>query len=259
MSSPIDPGLPLSNITVHESDGNSSYNALWLTAEKRFANGLQFTASESWAKSIDDNSRNFQGVVIQNSDCIQCDRGLSDFNAKSVFVVSGIYALPFKGNRLKEGWQISLVDKAQTGSPLNFHTSTSGFTGNAELRPSVSGPVQVGFEPATNGSATAIQYIDNPSVFVNQGNAFGDLGRNAVIGPGFLNLDIALTKNTKLNERFTLGFRADAFDALNQTNFTNPGTTIGSSTLGIITGGTRFAAGDFGTSRELQMSMKLLF
>ena len=94
---------------------------------------------------------------------------------------------------------------------------------------------------------------------MNQGNAFGDLGRNAVIGPGWSNLDIALTKNTRINERFTLQFRADAFDSLNQTNFTNPVTTVGSSTLGIITGGTRYAAGDFGTSRQLQMSMKLLF
>jgi hypothetical protein len=258
-SSPIDPGALLGNITVNESDGNSNYNALWLIAEKRFAKGLQFNVSESWSKSLDDNSRNYQGVVIQNSSCIQCDYGLSDFNTKSRTTVSGIYTLPFKGNRLKEGWQLSLVETTQTGNPLNFHTSTSSFTGNANLRPNVTGPVITGFSPATNGSATSIQYIQNPSVFVNQGSAFGDLGRNVVIGPGWSDLDLAVTKNTRINERFTLQFRADAFDSLNQVNFTNPVTTIGSSTLGIITGGTRFAAGDFGTSRQLQMSMKLLF
>ena len=86
-----------------------------------------------------------------------------------------------------------------------------------------------------------------------------DLGRNAITGPGFSNLDIALTKNTNINERFRLQIRADAFDTLNQANFTNPVTTVGSSTLGLITGGTRYAAGDFGTSRQLQLSMKLLF
>ena len=53
--------------------------------------------------------------------------------------------------------------------------------------------------------------------------------------------------------------RADAFDSLNQTNFNNPVLTIGSATTGFITAGTRFAAGDFGTSRQMQMSMKLLF
>jgi hypothetical protein len=258
-SSPIDPGFPLSNITVNESVGNSSYNALWLTAEKRFAKGLQFSASESFSKSIDDNSRNYQGVVIQNSYNVAGDRGLSDFNTKSRFVISGVYTLPFTGNRLKDGWQVSLIEQTQTGNPLNFHTSTSGFTGNANLRPNVSGPVMVGFAPATNGSATAIQYVDNPGVFVNQGNAFGTLGRNVIIGPGFSNVDIALTKNTKLTERFTLQIRADVFDALNQTNFNNPTTTVGSSTLGIITGGTRFAAGDFGTSRQIQLSAKVLF
>ncbi|HEY6346968.1 MAG TPA: hypothetical protein VIY49_36220 [Bryobacteraceae bacterium] len=259
MNSPIDPGFPLSYITVSESDGNSSYNALWVTAEKRVAHGLQFSASEAFSKSLDDNSRNYQGVVIQNSLDIAGDRGLSDFNAKSRFVVSGIYDFPFSGNRLKDGWQLSLFEQTQTGNPLNFHTSVSGFTGNANLRPDVTGPVLVGFEPATNGAATSIQYIRNPSVFVNQGNAFGTLGRNVIIGPGFSNLDFALTKNTKLNERAILQFRAEAFDALNQTNFGNPTTTVGSSTLGIITGGTRFAAGDFGTSRQLQLSAKLLF
>jgi hypothetical protein len=96
-------------------------------------------------------------------------------------------------------------------------------------------------------------------VFVNQGNAFGNLGRNAIIGPGFSNLDFALAKNTKITERFTLQFRADAFDALNQTNFANPVLTVGSTTLGIITAGTRFAAGDFGTSRQIQLSAKLKF
>jgi hypothetical protein len=113
--------------------------------------------------------------------------------------------------------------------------------------------------PATTGSAVNIQYIQNPSVFVNQGNAFGNLGRNVVIGPGWSNLDLALAKNTRITERLTLQLRADAFDSLNQTNFNNPTTTVGSSTLGIITGGTRYAAGDFGTSRQMQMSAKLIF
>ena len=259
MSSPIDPGLPLSNITVAESVGNSSYNALWITAEKRFAHGLQFSASESFSKSIDDNSRNYVAVSVQNSLNLAGDRGLSDFNAKSRFVVSGIYDFPFRGNRLKDGWQLSVFEQTQTGNPLNFHTSVSGFTGNANLRPNVTGPVQVGFAPATNGAATSIQYIQNPSVFVNQGNAFGNLGRNVIIGPGFSNLDFALTKNTKIREGMNFQLRADAFDALNQTNFGNPATTVGSATLGIITGGTRFAAGDFGTSRQIQLSAKLLF
>jgi hypothetical protein len=272
-SSPIDPGVTLSNISVQESVGNSSYQALWVTAEKRFAKGLQFNSSYSWSKSIDENSRNFQGVVVQDSNNIHGDRGLSDFDTRDRIVMSGIYQLPFKGNRFKEGWQVSLIETTQTGNPLNFKTANSAFTGNANLRPNVSGPVITGFSPATTGSATNITYIQNPGVFIYPGNAFGSLGRNTVTGPGYSDLDIALTKNTRINERFSAQLRIDAFDALNQVNFNNPVLSLptpaggagsafiptSTSTFGVITAGTRYAPGDFGTSRQVQVSMKLIF
>ena len=272
-SSPIDPGVALGNITLSESAGNSSYNALWLTGEKRFAKGLQFNASYAWSKSIDDNSRNYQGVVIQNSYNIRGDRGLSDFDARQRIVISGVYQLPFKGNRLKDGWQLSLVETTQTGNPLNFKTANSSFTGNANLRPNVSGPVITGFSPATNGSAIDTTYIQNPGVFIYPGNAFGSLGRNVIEGPGYSDLDIALVKNTRITERFSAQLRVDAFDSLNQVNFNNPvlslptpaggaGTAFvpsTSSTFGVITAGTRYAPGDFGTSRQIQASVKFIF
>jgi hypothetical protein len=272
-TSPIDPGVTLGNISVAESVGNSSYEALWMTAEKRFAKGLQFTSSYSWSKSIDENSRNFQGVVIQDSNNIHGDRGLSDFDTRNRIVISGVYELPFKGNRFKEGWQLALIETTQTGNPLNFKTANSAFTGNGNLRPNVSGQVITGFSPATNGAATNITYIQNPGVFIYPGNAFGTLGRNVITGPGYSNLDFALTKNTRITERFTLQFRIDAFDSLNQVNFNNPSLSLPTpaggagtafvptttSTFGVITGGTRYAPGDFGTSRQVQISMKLKF
>jgi outer membrane receptor protein involved in Fe transport len=258
-SSPIDPGMPLGNILVYESDGNSSYNGMWVTANKRVTKGLQFNLSYAWSHSIDDNSRNVEGLVIQDSNNIEGDRGNSDFDVRQRVVISGVYMLPFKGNRLKDGWEISLIDQAQTGSPLTFKTSTTSFTGSANLRANVVGLPVTGFGPATNGSATSITYLQNPSIFVNQGNAFGDLGRNAITGPGFFNLDFAVAKNTRINEKFKLQARVDAFDALNQVNWANPTLTIGLPTTGLISTGTRFPAGDFGTSRQIQISMKLLF
>jgi outer membrane receptor protein involved in Fe transport len=264
-SSPIDPGLPLGNIIVQESVGNSSYQALWIEVRKHFSRGLQFGSYYSWSKSIDENSQNNQGLVIQNSYNIAGDRGLSDFDARHRFVFSPIYELPFKGNRLVTGWQISLIETLQSGNPLNFHLSNTSFAGAATLRPNVTGNVITGFTPATNGSPTSITYIQNPGVFINQGTTpgtilgFGSLGRNVVIGPGFSNLDLSLSKIIKLNERFNLLLRADAYDLLNHANFTNPVTTIGSATLGLITGGTRAPAGDFGSSRQIQLSLKLRF
>ncbi len=257
-ASAFDPGMPLGNITVYESDSNSSYNALWLTAKKQFSKGLQFNTSYTWSKSIDENSRDIQGVVIQDSNNIRGDRGLSDFDARNRFVFSGVYNLPFHGNRLVEGWEFTIIEQVQSGNPINFHTTNSAFTGNANLRPNVTGPVITGYSPATNRNASYVTYIQDPGVFKNQGSAFGNLGRNVIIGPGFSNLDLAMVKNTKITERLTWQVRADAFDLLNQANFGQPGSTLGSSTLGLITG-TRFPPGDSGSSRQLQLAMKLMF
>jgi hypothetical protein len=268
-SSPIFPGRPLSTILVQESDGNSSYNALWLTAIKRFAKGLQFNGSYTWSKSLDYNSRNnnvTSTFLVQDSYNIRNDRGLSDFDARHRFVLSGIYDLPFKGNRFVEGWELSTIVQLQTGNPINFHTTNATLTGiSGEVRPSVSGPgpVQTGFTPALNGAASAVTYIQNRAVIFDQGNAFGNLGRNVVIGPGFSNVDFALVKNTKITERLTWQIRVDAFDLLNHANFGQPNSTVptaltATSTYGLLTS-TRFPAGDSGSARQLQLAMKLIF
>ena len=268
-NSPIDPGAALTNVLVYESDGNSSYQALWVELQKHFSKGLQFDGSYSLSKSIDENSRNVQGLAVQNSYNIAGDRGLSDFNATNHFVMSLVYQAPWHGNKLKEGWQVAFIETLQTGNPINFHLSNTSFVGAALLRPNVTGPVITGLSPATNGSPTTVTYIQNPSVFVNQGTTagtvlgFGNLGRNTVIGPGVMNTDFNLTKRFNLIEHtdrtVQLEIRGDAFDLFNQKNFYNPVTTVGSSTLGLITSGTRYTAGDFGTSRQLQLTMRLTF
>lgn len=263
-NSPIFPGRPLSTILVQESDGNSTYNALWVTATKRFAKGLQFDTSYTFSKSIDDNSRNNQGLVVQDSYNVRNDRGLSDFDARHRWVLDGIYDLPFKGNRLVEGWELSTIVQLQTGNPINFHTTNASVTGLSNtIRPSVSGTVQTGFAPAPNGNAANVLYLINRSVIFDQGAAFGTLGRNVIIGPGFSNIDFALVKNTKITERLTWQVRADAFDLLNHANYGQPvssvpATLTSTSTFGLLNN-TRFPAGDGGTSRQIQLAMKLIF
>ncbi len=137
-NSPILPGLSLatSNILERDSGANSSYNALWLTVDKRLAKGLQFNASYTYSKSIDYNSQNGQGVTVQDSYNIQGDRGLSDYDARNRFVIHLLYELPFTGNRLKEGWQLSFITQAQSGNPLNIVIGCECSDRNCERGPS---------------------------------------------------------------------------------------------------------------------------
>src|SRR5205814_8633822 len=108
-TSPISPAVPLLNITERKGTGISNNNALWVTATKRLSKGLQFNASYTFSKSTDYGSQSSQGVTLQDSNNIRGDHGLSDFDARHRFVVSGLYELPFSKNQLVEGWQLSAI------------------------------------------------------------------------------------------------------------------------------------------------------
>jgi len=219
---------------------------------------MQLNASYTWSKSLDYNSRNVQGISVQDSNNLRGDHGLSDYDARHRFVVNGLYLLPFRGNRLSEGWELATIVTLQSGNPTTFFTTNRSLTGSGTVRTSVRDTVQVGFSPAVNGNATYVAYIQNPGVFYDQGNAFGNLGRNVVIGPGFSNIDFAVVKSTRIRESLTWQVRADAFDMLNHANLGQPGGTVGTGTFGQLTN-TRWPTGDSGSSRQLQLAMKLIF
>lgn len=274
-------GRALGNITQIESTGNSSYNALWATASKRLSRGLQFNASYTWSKSIDYNSLNSQGLVVQDSYNLRDSRGLSDYDARHRFVISGIYDLPFKGNRLTEGWQLGTIFQVQSGNPINIITNIATITGVATVRPDLIRPVRITGNPAQwfdNAQvcdpritlATDPRNCANGAAFALPFSAagvphFGNLGRNVFIGPGFNNLDFSIIKNTKLTETSRLQFRAEFFDLFNHANFGQPNRVAvtvapggAASSFGTITN-TRFPTGDSGSSRQIQFAVKLLF
>ena len=258
------PSCNLGNTAEVDSAGNSNYNALWITANKRFSHGFQFNASYTFSKSLDYNSLSSQGVVIQNSLNPRGDYGLSDFDVRHRFVINWVYDLPFKGNRFKEGWQLASIFQAQGGNPINIVTLASfeGIVG--VVRPDLLLPVNTTGNPAQWFSNSTVCSAPAPGcaflIPTFGGNHFGDLPRNAFTGPGFTDVDFSIAKNTKINERFNLQFRCDAFDLFNHPNFGQPGRIAvpGSTTFGVITS-TRFPTGDSGSSRQLQMGLKLTF
>ena len=251
--SPSDPfraNAVLNNIVQIEGTGNSSYNALWLTATKRLSRGFQFNTSYTFSKSIDYNSLNSQGVIVQDSYNLRGSRGLSDFDARHRFVFSGIYEVPFHGNQLVEGWQLGAIVQSQTGNPVNIVVNNAAFTGtNNTVRPDVTGPISI--------LGTPNRWFDIAPFVVPVGR-FGSLGRNVVIGPGFNNTDFSVIKRTKLTESQVIEFRWEVFDLFNHANFGQPGRVVGTANFGQITN-TRFATGDSGSSRQMQFALKYKF
>jgi hypothetical protein len=260
---PPNPVCPFGNINQVNSGGNSNYNALWATVNKHFSHGLQILGSYTFSKSLDYNSLSTgESYIIQNAYNPRGDYGPSEFDARHRFVLSGFYELPFKANRLVAGWQLGIVTQAQSGNPINPTLAIGPGPGiSLTVRPDLTGPVQTTGNPS--------QWFVSKAVFASPCVAAvppatlptchpGTLGRNAITGPKFVNTDFSVTKNTKITERFTLQFRSEMFDVLNHPNFGNPVLTVTSGSFGRITS-TRFPTGDFGSSRQIQFALKLLF
>src|SRR5205814_5951957 len=237
----------LGNIPEIDDASNSNYNALWATATKRISHGLEFSASYTWSKSLDFNSLGSQQgttVSLEDSTNPRLNYGPSDYDARHRFVLSGLYQLPFHGNRVIDGWQLASIASFQSGNPVNVVTSDN-FTGTAgtTIRPDQLAPVSVVDHIITDvstGQAGNIQWFTNNGsntvcalgsaiptgcLFAVPTNVlglattrFGNMRRNALVGPGFENVDFSIIKNTKITERVTSELRVEFFNLINHPN-----------------------------------------
>jgi hypothetical protein len=253
------PYTNFSEIFYYTGAGNSNYNGLWVTFDKKAKNGFEFLASYTYSKSLDYSSLDVPNFLPQDSYNLRGEYGPSDFDARNRLVFSGFYTLPFKGNWAVSGWEVAVVSQAQSGNPLTAYMSgVSGLFSGATIRPDVTGPIGITGNPT--------QWFTNPTVFTSpctgSGSTLscapGNEGRNMFIGPDFVDTDFSLIKTTKITERLNTEFRAEAFDIFNHPSFGDPVLTVGSSVFGEILG-TRFPTGDFGSSRQLQLALKLMF
>lgn len=247
-SSPILPGAALGNITQVESSGYSNYNALWTSVTKRLSHGLQLDGSYTWSKSLDTNSLNSSGFVVQDAYDIPNQYGPSDFDARHRVAVSAIYVFPFT-NLLARDWQLSTVFQAQSGNPFTIVTSNASLNGTANtVRPDLVAPIRI--------IGSVDRWFD-PASF-EAVNRFGNLGRNALVGPGYSNTDVSVARSLPVGDGRALQFRVDVFDLFNHANLGPPGNIVGSPTFGKISR-TRLPTGEAGSSRQIQLAGKLTF
>jgi hypothetical protein len=92
----------------------------------------------------------------------------------------------------------------------------------------------------------------------------GDVPRDSLSGPGFVDLDLSLRKDTKLSrlgEGGNFQFRADFFNALNRANFSEPNNTVFTGALADVTETPLATAGvitsTIAPSRQIQFSVRL--
>ena len=284
--------------SIHAADAQSFYNAALVTFKKRFANRALVQTSYTYAKNIDDStSGGVSGVGNEPStnvpDFAKSDRARSGLFQKHTFLLNGVYPLPYwHGSRWQElatkGWQISgiviansgqpftvtasgnrpeittSIPKGATAVPLNLGSGSTpnGVTANAERPDYAVGrkPSNIYKHPANKNSTP---YFDASAFVTPAYGYYGNVGRNTLIGPNYVNVDANLKRSISIRERYTLELTADVFNFLNHPNFTIPSNTaaVNEQTLSTSTtaGSLTSTVNNNFSNRQLQFSAKFAF
>ncbi len=207
-----------------EATAHSSYNSLQAMLNRQFSHNLIGQVAYTWSRCIDNGSASSgleQGdYEVTDTYDQSYDRGPCSFNVTQSFRINGIYSLPFKGNRAVTGWEVSPIFSASTGLPINVLDGLSA-GGQAGLG-GIEGPrpdMVPGCKPYVR---TWVNWYNSNCYYLPPYGTLGNVGRDSLIGPGFMDLDFSVIKDTKLTEKVNLELRAEFFNILNHTSFGNP-------------------------------------
>jgi hypothetical protein len=266
-------GLAYGSVNTMDDGAVAHYQGLLMSLQHRFANNFTFLANytDSYCVSDADFGAALAGASNSQPFNRHADWGPCVFDTRSNFNMSLVANSSWKSGsewmkRLLSDWQLAPLIHVSSGQPLNITVGKdNSLTGLGNDRPNQVLSATRSTNPiCSNGSTPCVQWL-NPAAFVaNPLGTFGDLGRNAVRGPGTTNFDVALSRQFKFKERYSLQVRADAFNILNHANFVGAispaGTVTGYSTLS--TGMTSSSFGRVAAAfdpRILQFSMKFYF
>jgi len=265
------------NVRLSYDGANSKYNSLQTSLNGHVTKGLYLQAGYTLSKAYDiaQPQGTGSGGDLQNITNPYAgwryDWGPSPYDRRNVFFLNFVYDIPFFGNAshlVKStlgGWQISGILTEEGGAPVNIGVSgTAVGSIIANTGPGGSGAAG-GTRPNLTGPISYPHKVDewfNTSAFsapacLTGPDCYGNLGFDAIRGPGRNNVDLSLFKNFAITERFRVQFRVDAFNTFNHAQFQGNEDTGGL--------GNNVGAGNFGQitqaydGRQLQLGLKLLF
>jgi hypothetical protein len=268
----INPNVAGIQSTIWQS--KSWYDALQVGLEKRMSHGLQAEVSFTWSKTMDTTSGSFAGdnfagdlnPTIPWWD-LKIIKGLSDFNVSRNLVVNLLWEVPTSASLhgpvgfIAKGWELGGILSLSDGVPVWPFTIAGDFLGQLMSEPydvldRVPGCSLIN---PSSGRHGLLQYI-NPACFINPPapNVLGNTGRNIIVGPGLIDLDYSMVKNTKIpkiSETFNVQFRAEFFNILNRANFAPP-----VNNLDILAGGFGQLSPSTQTPpRDIQFGLKFIW
>jgi hypothetical protein len=273
---PTQPSVPLpdifltpirgyNSITMNSAGASSNYHSLQVSANRRFAHGLQFGGAWTWSKAMDWTDAEYGSVNVSAPSFRAWNYGLAGFDRTHVVKLNWLYELPKRNwtfvpaRAVLNGWQLSGVATFQSGAPLGIsftQVPAVDLTGT----PSISARIQVNGDPVLSKDQRTINRAFDTSVFsAPPKGSLGDPSKVLLRGPGLNNWDLVLFKKFVIRERLHAQFRSEFFNAFNHTQFSTMGTAAQFSANGAQTNG------QFGTytaaqnPRIIQLAFRLQF
>jgi hypothetical protein len=205
-------------LALVSNHSSSDYHGLQLQYRRRLSQGFQALAGYSWAHSIDDGSSDAALFWVGGGLTPSRDRANSDFDVRHSFSAALNYEFG-KNARFLEGWALDGMLRARTGFPITVLNAehSLGIAFSNVFRPNRVGgqPLWIN-DPTVPGGRT----LNTQAFQMVPGQ--GNLGRNAIMGFGMSQIDLALRRDWRFAEKRTLQFRAEAFNLFNQVNFGDP-------------------------------------
>jgi hypothetical protein len=246
-------GINYASINQADEGSNAHYNALLLSMQHRFTHG--FTLITNYTNSYCVTDLDFTGELGGAPNSVpgnrSADRGPCNFDYRHIFNAGLVATSSYKGgkpwvNHLLSNWRLSPNVRATSGPAISV---TSG-KDNSLNGTNNDRPVQIAANVYPDAQSAKQWILPLGVAFMqNATGTTGNVGRDALRGPGNLGVDVGLSRIFAITERYRVEARFESFNAINHVNLNNPTTNLSSSTFGTIT-----AAGD---PRILQFAMKL--
>ncbi len=274
----VNPATGGSNANLTTNQGGSTYNSMQVELRRRLARGVLAGASYAWSHSLYDGNilslRDMTGVTYP-----------SPFDQRHTVKLNWVYELPWGPGRqflssvgnpvirkAVEGWQISGIARLQSGTPSQllsnrqtFNTSdggvvlhnltTSQLQGMMSIQKQGNGIVNYLPQSLITNTLAAFQLVPTPldpnAPYIGPANTAGQFGDQVFMyGPWFQTWDVSLAKRTKIGERQSIEFRAQALNIFNHPNFFLVPNSSGNITMSNLFGQTRNAYNDINSTND---------
>jgi hypothetical protein len=236
---------------------SSSFHSLFAKYNQRFTFGLNVLATYQWSKTIDNTSENNGWEVsdaIRDINNLKRDRSISAHDVPQSLAITLGYELPFgRGkligsnvnpiiNGIIGGWKMDSIVRFSNGLPIHL-TENSSVSSLTSYNYAVARPNITSASALKSGHRSVKNWFNTDAVTAANG------GSSTVVAIGnapryigsvrFMithNADLNLQKSFNLYRDAKLQFRVEGYNISNTAVLDAPGTTLGNSDFGQVTG-----------------------